>query len=118
LGDAPFFFGRRYVLFIKGVTPSSRERGSERREGGDYRKDDMSVREWVASSWSEIERAQMYKRRLLASSLTYYVCACTNTKERREGEGKGGKKNKGKKHPWEIPATEMPRANCQYRPTS
>ena len=38
------------------------------------REDNMSVREWVASSWSEIERAQMYKRRLPASSLTYYVC--------------------------------------------
>lgn len=76
----------------------------------------MSVREWVASSWSEIERAQMYKRRLLASSLTYYVCACTNTKKRKEGEGKGERKNKGKEHPWEIPTTEMPRATANTGP--
>ena len=78
----------------------------------------MSVREWVASSWSEIERAQMYKRRLLASSLTYYVCACTNTKKRKGGGGKGGKKKQRKGTSMGNTNYRNAPRNCQYRPTS
>jgi hypothetical protein len=48
-------------------------------------KDDMSVRKRVASSWCEIEKTQMYKRRLPALSLTYYLCACTKTQKRKGG---------------------------------
>jgi hypothetical protein len=86
------------------------------------RKDGMSVREWVASSWSEIERKHRRTRGDYQLRRLLTTC-CTNTKEKGAGNKEKGKERKEKerkgkkKHPWEISTTEMPRANANTAPS-
>lgn len=73
-------------------------------------KDDMSVREWVASSWSEIEREHRCTRGDYQLHHLLTTSACTNTKERKVRAKKKKRREKKEKK------TSMGNIDYRYAP--